>query len=303
MKLLNFVRGQFSEADARKLHDLINSPEGRTRLNEADKVKVEARAELKQRLDTLNERFDSKIEQAGIKYQEAERHLKEVRECMHLQVREAEEAYIAARSAAWALEHEKNKEEFDTRRELYDSRDTRVDDYHMHLGNALSMVNHCVKVWPKIVGYHEYNGKALYGSESNGKEVSAAMELIKGAQKKLEDMLLLPLTLSEISEQLTSISRELAPTFKRFSQPLPVLNADGEVELSSPRLTAYMSLKANDVATSEDGKQVNVLAAGGSVLGDRGSRRVRSARASGNAWGRSMTWLRYSKQIDDLEDK
>lgn len=303
MKLLKFGRNLSNEAREREIDEVLASPAWQAMRSAADKTNVETRAELKQRLDTLNERFDEKIEQAGAKHWAAQRDLEELRKKTQIQLREAEEAVVAARSAVWALEQAKNKEEFDTRRELYDSRDTRVDDYYMHLGNALGMIRHFVRVWPKLIGYHDRSGRAIYGSESNCEEVSSTMDLIKGAQKKLEEMLLLPLARVEIDERLTSISRELAPALRKFSQPCPVLNADGEVELSSPHLRTYQALQAAGAATNDDTQQMHVLAAGGSVLGDKGARRVRSARASGNAWGRSTEWLRRRNELNDLEDK
>ncbi|MBY8605249.1 hypothetical protein K7N18_10405 [Burkholderia arboris] len=303
MKLLKFGRNQSDEAREREIDNVLSSPAWQAMLVEADKTNVAIRAELKQRLDTLNERYDVKIEQAGANRQKAERYLEELRNRMQLQLRDAEEDCVAARGIVWALEQEKNKEEFDTKRELIDSRDTRIDEYHVHLGNAFGMVRHFVRTWPKLIGYHDRSGREIFGSESNAKEVSAAMELIKGAQKKLEEMLLLPLFRAEIDERLISISRELAPALQRFGQPCPVLNADGEVELSTPSLRTYEALRAAGAATNEDAQQMKVLAAGGSVLGDKGARRVRSARASGNAWGRSAQWLRNRNQIDDLEDK
>ncbi|KVR43361.1 hypothetical protein WK18_18140 [Burkholderia ubonensis] len=304
MKLLKFGRNQSNEAREREIDEVLASPAWQAMRMAADKTNVETRAELKQRLDTLNERFDKEIEQAGVKCQEAERYLEDLRKRTQAQIREAEEALVAARSAAWTLENNKNKEEFNTRNELYASRDTRGDEFFEHLGNARSMINHFVRTWPKIIGYHPYSGTAIYGSESNNKEVLAALDLIKGAQKRLEEMALLPLSRVDIDERLNSISRELAPTLQKFSQPCPVLNADGEVELSTPRLRTYYALQAAGAATKEDTQQVNVLAAGGSVLGERGARRVRSARAGMiNALGRSTQWMRNLNDLDDIESK
>ncbi|KVR04722.1 hypothetical protein WK09_28990 [Burkholderia ubonensis] len=304
MKLLKFGRNPSNEAREREIDNVLSSPAWQAMLIEADKTNVAARSVLRQRLDTLNERYDAKIEQAGANRMKAERYLEELRNRMQLQLRDAEEECVAARGIVWALEQEKNKEEFDTKRELIESRDTRIDEYHLHLGNAFGMVRHFVRVWPKLVGYHPYSGASIFGSESNAEEVSATMELIKGAQKKLEEMLLLPLSRAEIDERLTSISRELAPDFKKFGHPCPVLNADGEVELSTPRLRTYQALQAAGAATKEDTQQVNVLAAGGSVLGERGARRVRSARAGMiNALGRSTQWMRNLNDLDDIESK
>ena len=253
MKILNFARGQFSEADTRKIHDLINSPEGRKKLDEADKIKVEMRAELKQRLDTLNERFDAKIEQAATKRWDAEKHLDDLRKRLPVQIREAEEVCVVARGAVGALEQDKGKEELDIKRELYESRDVRLDDYYIHIDTALNMINHLARQWPVFTGeYNIWTGKAIFGYDSNGTEVRAAMDLLKAAQKKIEAMLLLPLARAEISEHLIAISKEIGPTIKKFSLSCPVLNADGEVELSDSRLSNYLVLRTNGVEEIED---------------------------------------------------
>ncbi|MDN7993091.1 hypothetical protein QZM97_23740 [Burkholderia orbicola] len=304
MKLLSFGRAEFSEADVRKLSELINSPEGKARLAEADKAKVEVRAELRRRLDALPQEFAAQIEDAGAKCWDAERHLEELRKLLPVKIREAEELRDVARGAVFALEQAKAREELDIKRELFDSRDTRLDDYRAHISHALSMVNHFSIQWPVHTGmYYVHTGKPVIRHESNNKEVLATMGLLKNALKRLEDIALSPLTRTEIDESLTAISRDLTPSLQKFNLPIPILSANGEVDLTTPRLRTYYALQAAGAATTDDTQQMHVIAAGGSVLGDRGARRVRSARASGNAWGRSTEWLRHRNDIDDLDSK
>ncbi|QBQ96293.1 hypothetical protein [Paraburkholderia pallida] len=316
MKLLNFGRAQFSEADARKLNDLIHSPEGQRKLEEADKYRVERRAELKKRLDSLNATHDAAIDAAAAKRWEADRNLKELRERSQLQIREAEKANALAVAAVSALEQAKNKEYFDIRLELQASRDLRTDEYFVHIGNALSMINHFAKATPVHTGFwNVITGKPNIRMESNNKEVLAAMSLLREAQKKLEEMVLLPLSRSEIDDQLKAISREIRPTLDQFSQPYPILNADGDVELSSPRLRSYYALEAAGAATNDDTppvqdanerrharnkSEIGRFANGAPTIGDLGPRRVRGSRASGSTRHSAQGQL-HSQELDDLE--
>ncbi|WP_322021828.1 MULTISPECIES: hypothetical protein, partial [unclassified Burkholderia] len=279
MKLVKFGIDRRGEAAMRELNEMRATPVWQALRTDVDKANVAKRAELKQRLDAIPELFAAQIEQAGEKHMAQVHALDELRKNMQVQIREAEEAIVVARSAVWTLEQKRNKEEFDIKRELYDSRDMRIDEYFEHLSEAYGMIRHFVRTWPRLVGYR-YGSTPIYAEESNAKEVQRALDLIKDSHKKLEEMALLPLSRAEVDERLNAISSDVARAFRSFSYPYPVLNADGEVELTTPRLRTYYALQAAGAATNDDTQQMHVLAAGGSVLGERGARRVRNARAS-----------------------
>ncbi|KVC84631.1 hypothetical protein WI76_07710 [Burkholderia ubonensis] len=328
MGILKFGRTQFSEAVARQLNDIATSPKWREEIDEADKAKVAVRTELKQQLDTLNERFDAQLEQASAKRWEVERHLDDLRKRLPVQIREAEEACVVARGAVWAIEQAKGKEELDIKRVLYDSRDTRIDEYYMHISDAWNMINHLTREEFVFTGkYNVWTQRPILETESNGSEVKAAMDILRAAQKKVEELALMPLLRAEISERLIAISKEIAPTIKKFSLSCPVLNADGEVELSDSRLSNYLVLRANGVECVEDlpppdpkdltstpasrikEKRTAIAMGAGSVnaatIGDLGVHRARQSRSGGSSSSglvnRSAKWWRNRKEIDDID--
>jgi len=65
-------------------------------------------------------------------------------------------------------------------------------------------------------------------------------------------MALLPLTRAEISERLMAITREIAPTLKKFDLCIPTLDEDGEVKVENPMTRPYDVLEANGVAVEGD---------------------------------------------------
>ncbi|MGR3905832.1 hypothetical protein Q3A80_02215 [Burkholderia sp. SR8] len=244
---LNIGRVDFSKTDERKLRELLASPDIEARINAAEQKNIEKRATLRRQLDTLNERHDPDIETAAAKCAEAANNI----ETLRAQIRQAEEAHRAAVGATSYLESLKSREEFDAKRELYEGRDARLDQYLVHLGTALSLVGHCTKTWIEHVGYN-WLGNLLHRTVSNQDEVVAAMALLKSARKQVEALALEPLTRAEIGERLTSITGDIAPTLKKFSIGWPALDKDGEVELQAPHANALEVLQKNGVATNGD---------------------------------------------------
>ncbi|WP_175816733.1 hypothetical protein [Burkholderia diffusa] len=244
---LNIDRGEFSKTDERKLRELLASPDIEDRLNAAERQNIAKRASLKQQIDTLNERHDHAIEVAAAKCVDTHNKI----ESLRAELRRAEEAHRDATAAASHLESLKSREEFDAKRELYEGRDVRLDQYLVHLGTALSLVGHCTKTWIEHAGYN-WLGKFLHRTVSNQDEVVAAMALLKSARKQVEALALEPLTRAEIGERLTSITGDIAPTLKKFSIGWPALDKDGEVELQAPHANALEVLQKNGVATNGD---------------------------------------------------
>jgi hypothetical protein len=316
MKLFNFGRVQFSEADARKLQEIIHSPEVQARLDEADKCKVAKRVELRQQLDSLDARHDPAIEAAAAKCGEAASKI----ESLRVQLRRAEEAHRATVAAVSAVESAKSKEDLDVRRELCDTRDKRLDEYYIHLDHSLQLVRHCVNTGLQIEG-HDWLGRQIHKEISNVDEVNACMALLKDARSKVEALALEPLPYAAIGERLTDISNDLAPVLKKFSLSWPALSADGEVvELRNPHDKLDV-LKANGVATigdlpPEDRRlhdsrirkaELDALASGPATIGDLGKSRGRGARAGNGAsvggTKRSAQWLRNRQLLDDMADR
>ncbi|MBN3789712.1 hypothetical protein [Burkholderia sp. Ac-20353] len=246
----NLDRGDFSKTDERMLRELRELralPDIEARISSAEQQNVAKRTKLKQQLDTLSERHDPALEAAAAKCTEAANKI----EVLRAQIRDAEEAHRATVAATWHLESLKNRDEFDARRELYDGRDPRLDQYLVHLGTALSLVGHCTKLWIQHEG-HNWLGKLVHRTMSNQDEVVTAMNLLKKARKQVEGLALEPLTRTEISGRLTSITGDVAPTLKKFSIGWPALDKDGEVELQSPHANALEVLRKNGVATAGD---------------------------------------------------
>lgn len=310
MNIFNRSRTNFTETEEKKIRELLASPELESRLAEVDGRNVAKRAELKRRLDSLDERHDPGIEAAATQCSEAAQKI----EALRAQLRQAEEAHRATVAAVAAVEQDKGREDFTTRQALYASRDLRLDQFLVHIGTAHSLVGHCTKTWLRHTGF-SFIGQKTHVLESNNAEVIAAMALLKEARKQVESMALLPLTRAEVSERLTAISSEVAPTLKKFSIGWPVLAKDGEVELQAPHANALDVLTKNGVATDGDlppaesaskarKRELEALAAGSATIGDLGTRRARGARANGGASVAGMSPTerarRIRQEIDDL---
>ncbi|KWI36359.1 hypothetical protein WM04_06900 [Burkholderia ubonensis] len=228
MKLFDFNRAQFSEQDARKIRQLIDSPEMLAKLNEIDQANVARRIELKEQLDSLDGRHDPAIESALKNDREAIAKVESLRE----QLRAAEEAQQKTATALFGARGQKDREFFTVRKELVDSRDLRGDQFLIHLGAAHDSLRHVVRFWFETDG-RNWLGHQRIVERCNAADVDAVMDSVKQSLKTVEDMALEPLTHGEITERLNAISSELGPRLKEFLVPWPFIDEEGQVRLET----------------------------------------------------------------------
>lgn len=229
MRLNIFNRANFSAEDEKKVRDLLASPEMEQILDRVEQTHIEERATLRKQLDSLDKRHDPAIEKATATRVEAAAKLEAARALFDA----AKAVDRQAAQGAETLAQLKRDEDYRLRKQLIESRDTRLDTFRDHADNAWQQMRHMISVtsakqksWATGEKYVEYS--------SNADKVQTCMDLLKQASADTNAMALLPLTRTEVSERLTSWSHKLEPTLAAFGIACPRLDEKGEVTTHRP---------------------------------------------------------------------
>lgn len=236
-----FNKADFSKDDERIIRQILEAPETEQIIARAEQAAIENRKVLRQRLDSLDTRHDKHIAAAATKLQTATRAL-EAAESTLLAAREKE---TQARAVLYATEASKGAEASALRQALHASRDSRLDDFRLHLDDAKDKLRHLTTITSFPI--RSWTGEKSVHYETNATDVSALSTALKDAIASVESMTLLPLARSEVSERLTALTHELTPMMDAFSLPTPSLDEQGAVILSRPKLRFSEVLQENRI--------------------------------------------------------
>jgi len=247
MTLFNiFNKADFSKDDERVIRQILEAPETEQIVARAEQAAIENREVLRQRLDTLDARYDKEIANASAPLQAAVR-AREAAEATLMAAREKEKQARAAVDAAVAA---KGAEACELRQALTASRDLRLDEFYQHLDDAKDKLRHLTRITAFPLG--SWTGTKSIRYETNADEVSVLSAALREAMREVEGMALLPLSRAEVSERLTALTHKLEPMLDGFSLPTPRLNENGAVTLNRERLKLVDILQENRVAEAGD---------------------------------------------------
>ncbi|MDN8065930.1 hypothetical protein [Burkholderia vietnamiensis] len=247
MRLNLFNRANFTVDDEKKIRDLLAAPELEKILDRVEQTHIDERIALRKQLDTLDKRHDPAIAEAEAARIEAAKKLDAAR----AQFDAAKQSDKDAAQAVNTLECLKRDDDYLLRKQLIESRDTRLDTFRDHADNALQQLRHLISItsakhksWATGEKYIEYT--------SNADRVEACRELVKQAIAATHEMTLQPLTRAEVSERLTEWTHKLEPSLDAFGLPCPRLDEKGEVTTHRPLRPMHEVLSDNGLAERGD---------------------------------------------------
>ncbi|ASW00028.1 hypothetical protein [Paraburkholderia aromaticivorans] len=238
-----FNRADLNKDDEKRIREILKSPEIESILDRAEQAAVAHRAELRRKLDTVAERHEAAIAEAGKAHAAAIRHREESEE----QQRRAWELQMQAGGAEYAATHIRDAEKNKLLAELMGTADARLRDFGDLLGNQWQALRHLGSITE--YKHKSWTGQTTVEYSTNTAEVNALMAQIEAAQAAIKEMALLPLTSAEVAERLTALTHEFQPKLEAFALPCPRLNEKGEVELSKERVGLDDTLRANGLPT------------------------------------------------------
>jgi len=244
-----FDRADFSKRDEESFRVLLESPEALQIFERAERESIEERKALRGRLDAIDGKHNPGINSAGEKHQAAVR----AAEAAEVHLRLMREAEREASAALYAAEMVKAAEAAELRQALRDCRDTRLDEFRVHLADAQDMLRHLGKI--TTIVQSGWAGERDVQYESNLGEVTALRDALQAALVDIDAMTLLPLSRAEVSERLTAWTHKLQPMLESFSLPTPRLDENGTVTLSRERLKFFEVLQDNGVCEAGDKPQ------------------------------------------------
>lgn len=244
-----FDRANFSKRDEESFRVLLESPEALQIFERAERESIEERKALRGRLDAVDGKHNPGINKAGEKHQAAVR----AAEAAEVHLRSMREAEREASAALYAAEMVKAAEAAELRQALRDCRDSRLDEFHVHLTDAQDMLRHLGKI--TTIVQSGWAGERDVQYESNLGEVTALRNALQAALVDIDAMTLLPLSRAEVSERLTAWTHKLEPMLESFSLPTPRLDENGTVTLSRERLKFYEILEDNGLSEPGDKPQ------------------------------------------------
>ncbi|MGF6974911.1 hypothetical protein QFZ94_003361 [Paraburkholderia sp. JPY465] len=246
MRLNIFNRANFSAEDEKKVRDLLSSPEMERILDRVEQTQVDERTILRKQLDSLDKRHDPVVAKATASLIEARVKLDEARAMFDA----AKEAEKESAQAVYTLECLKRDEDYRLRKELIESRDTRLDGFRVHVDNAWQQMRHLISI--SSVTHKNWAGATSVEYESNAEKVDACMGLLKQASADTHAMALLPLTRAEVSERLTAWTHKLEPDLDSFGIACPRLDEKGEVTTHRPPRKLHEVLQEKGLAEKAD---------------------------------------------------
>ncbi|TDY23934.1 hypothetical protein B0G81_4336 [Paraburkholderia sp. BL6665CI2N2] len=246
MRLNLFNQAKFTAEDEKKVRDLLSSPELEKILDRVEQSHIEERVSLRKQLDSIDKRHDPAINDAAAARLDAGRKLDAAR----AQFEAAKEAEKNATQAVDVLERGKQAEDYNLRKQLIETRDTRLDDFRLHVDNAWQQARHMGSI--TAVKHKSWTGHESIEYVSNTDKVNACMALLTDARADIEAMTLLPLTRAEVSERLTAWTHKLEPSLDAFGIACPRLDEKGEVTTHRPPRKLHEVLQDNGVAEKAD---------------------------------------------------
>lgn len=244
-----FDRADFTKQDEASIRTFMESPEAAEIFARAERGTIEKRKALRVRLDAIDAKHDKGIHNAGETHQAAVRAV----EAAEANLRATRENERQASAALYGAEMAKAAEAAELREALRDSRDTRLDDFHVHLADARDMLRHLGKITSIVQS--GWAGERDVQYESNLGEVTALREALQAALSDIDAMTLLPLSRADVSERLTAWTHRLQPMLESFSLPTPSLDESGAVTLSRERLKFFEILQDNGLCEAGDKPQ------------------------------------------------
>lgn len=239
-------KADLNKDDERKIRELLESPEVEQIFNRAQQSILDKRAALRKQLDTIDQRHNRAIEEAGAAYAKAMRE----REVAEARLTEAREAERNAQMAAYGRDYSKLQEDQALRMELMESRDSRLSDFRLHLDGAWQKLRHLTQITE--IRHRGWSGERSIEYLTNADQVQECRNLLNAAMADIDAMALLPLSRNDVSERLTEWTHKLAPKLKAFSLLCPILGQDGEVELPHVLRSLTDVLRDNGIADRGD---------------------------------------------------
>ncbi|MGS1003088.1 hypothetical protein [Burkholderia glumae] len=219
-------RAKFTEQEEKNIRKILESPEIEKILNREESERIKERADLKKQLDTVDSRHQTNIKRRAQEFRDADEELKEAK--IHLN--EATQNQALAFQLMRGSELQKEEESSEIRKQLYEGRDRRIDDFLFHLSDADERIRYMStttefrgKIWGTGIPTVEY--------ESNLESVKAARGVIAEAMDSIRAAALLPISRNELSELMTGWTHKLTPLFKKFEVLCPYVDANGDVKM------------------------------------------------------------------------
>ncbi|WP_186133896.1 hypothetical protein [Burkholderia gladioli] len=219
-------RAKFTEQEEKNIRKILESPEIEKILTREESERIKERADLKKQLDTADSRHQANIERAAQEFRDADEALKKARN--HLN--EAIQNQVLAFQSMRGLELQKEEESSEIRKQLYEGRDRRIDDFLFHLSDADERIRHMAtitefktKIWGMGIQGVQY--------ESNLESVRETRGVIAEARDSIRAAALLPISRNELSELMTNWTHKLAPFLKKFEVLCPYVDANGDVKM------------------------------------------------------------------------